>query len=384
MDMTPLASDGGHVDFLGIDDLLDFTNDDIAGPIECPALTFAVSGSSNLSKEASAHPSQGSSPAGDGFVVLSSGCFNSGELCVPCDELAELEWLSNFVEESFSSADHHASTGYSFVTEGTPNSDEFKSHKPSPDFHSSLQQSTSPRAEGGSSEKSMSVSHKTDISIPARARTKRGRTAVCFWNTKILSAEASESILDSSSTGSTITSDSDAINAFYDNDDDDDYDENEEEVDDEDDEADDFGDDHIHYTFHLSKRPPSVLSFMKAKKSSTANASFSNKLKKTKLQGSDQQQQHALRKCLHCAATKTPQWRAGPMGPKTLCNACGVRYKSGRLCEEYRPAASPTFIEHVHSNSHRKVIEMRRQKGDLTPLSCSTFAGRPPCGDGGL
>lgn len=65
------------------------------------------------------------------------------------------------------------------------------------------------------------------------------------------------------------------------------------------------------------------------------------------------------RKCLHCEATKTPQWREGPMGPKTLCNACGVRYRSGRLFPEYRPAASPTFVPSLHSNSHKKVIEMR-------------------------
>jgi hypothetical protein len=50
------------------------------------------------------------------------------------------------------------------------------------------------------------------------------------------------------------------------------------------------------------------------------------------------------------------------MGPKTLCNACGVRYKSGRLVPEYRPAASPTFVVSKHSNSHRKVLELRRQK----------------------
>lgn len=68
------------------------------------------------------------------------------------------------------------------------------------------------------------------------------------------------------------------------------------------------------------------------------------------------------RKCLHCATDKTPQWRTGPLGPKTLCNACGVRYKSGRLVPEYRPAASPTFVLTKHSNSHRKVIELRRQK----------------------
>lgn len=69
----------------------------------------------------------------------------------------------------------------------------------------------------------------------------------------------------------------------------------------------------------------------------------------------------AVRKCMHCEITKTPQWRAGPMGPKTLCNACGVRYKSGRLFPEYRPAASPTFVPSLHSNSHKKVVEMRNK-----------------------
>ncbi|XP_027340339.1 GATA transcription factor 11-like isoform X2 [Abrus precatorius] len=67
----------------------------------------------------------------------------------------------------------------------------------------------------------------------------------------------------------------------------------------------------------------------------------------------------AFRKCMHCEVTKTPQWREGPMGPKTLCNACGVRYRSGRLFPEYRPAASPTFVASLHSNCHKKVVEMR-------------------------
>ncbi|XP_047317827.1 GATA transcription factor 1-like [Impatiens glandulifera] len=68
------------------------------------------------------------------------------------------------------------------------------------------------------------------------------------------------------------------------------------------------------------------------------------------------------RRCQHCGSEKTPQWRAGPMGAKTLCNACGVRYKSGRLVPEYRPASSPTYSALLHSNSHRKIVEMRRQK----------------------
>ncbi|CAL1387069.1 unnamed protein product [Linum trigynum] len=85
--------------------------------------------------------------------------------------------------------------------------------------------------------------------------------------------------------------------------------------------------------------------------------------------GTQQQQQQGVRKCMHCEVTKTPQWRAGPMGPKSLCNACGVRFKSGRLFPEYRPAASPTFVPALHSNSHKKVVEMRTK----TPIGGEIF-----------
>ncbi|CAA0834050.1 GATA transcription factor 11 [Striga hermonthica] len=68
-----------------------------------------------------------------------------------------------------------------------------------------------------------------------------------------------------------------------------------------------------------------------------------------------------VKKCMHCQVTKTPQWREGPLGRKTLCNACGVRYRSGRLFPEYRPAASPTFVPSLHSNSHKTVIMMRNE-----------------------
>ncbi|KAI9077846.1 hypothetical protein K1719_040192 [Acacia pycnantha] len=87
------------------------------------------------------------------------------------------------------------------------------------------------------------------------------------------------------------------------------------------------------------------------------------------------QQSIIHRKCMHCQVTKTPQWREGPMGPKTLCNACGVRYRSGRLYPEYRPAGSPTFVASLHSNCHKKVVELRNRavseadEGSMLPLS---------------
>ncbi|CAL5197590.1 unnamed protein product [Lathyrus oleraceus] len=33
------------------------------------------------------------------------------------------------------------------------------------------------------------------------------------------------------------------------------------------------------------------------------------------------------RRCASCDTTSTPLWRNGPRGPKSLCNACGIRYK---------------------------------------------------------
>ena len=40
------------------------------------------------------------------------------------------------------------------------------------------------------------------------------------------------------------------------------------------------------------------------------------------------------RGCLECNRLKTSQWREGPLGPRTLCNACGMRYRKRPDAEE--------------------------------------------------
>ncbi|KAF8350600.1 white collar 2 type of transcription factor [Amanita rubescens] len=46
-------------------------------------------------------------------------------------------------------------------------------------------------------------------------------------------------------------------------------------------------------------------------------------VKKKKLKKSHSVEQYV---CITCGRTDSPEWRKGPLGPKTLCNACGLRW----------------------------------------------------------
>ncbi|CAO2203444.1 unnamed protein product, partial [Urochloa humidicola] len=43
--------------------------------------------------------------------------------------------------------------------------------------------------------------------------------------------------------------------------------------------------------------------------------------------------ERGARSCVECRATTTPMWRSGPTGPRSLCNACGIRYRKKRRQE---------------------------------------------------
>ncbi|KAI8805557.1 hypothetical protein BJ742DRAFT_775044 [Cladochytrium replicatum] len=47
------------------------------------------------------------------------------------------------------------------------------------------------------------------------------------------------------------------------------------------------------------------------------------------------------RTCMYCKCTNTPMWRRGPDGFGTLCNACGVKWKSGRILVGKGSSSSP-------------------------------------------
>lgn len=52
-----------------------------------------------------------------------------------------------------------------------------------------------------------------------------------------------------------------------------------------------------------------------------------------------------MRTCKVCGTTKTPLWRSGPQGPKSLCNACGIRFKKAR-----RSQATGDFLDQLQSS----------------------------------
>ncbi|XP_021834323.1 GATA transcription factor 19 [Prunus avium] len=59
------------------------------------------------------------------------------------------------------------------------------------------------------------------------------------------------------------------------------------------------------------------------------------------------------RRCANCDTTSTPLWRNGPRGPKSLCNACGIRFKK----EERRATAAAangasSSVVGMEHNSH--------------------------------
>lgn len=296
-----------------IDDLLDFPVEDVDGG---GASLPSVAATGNCNSLASIWPPESESfPGSDSMFSGNSASDLSAELSVPYEDIVQLEWLSNFVEDSFS--------GGSLTMKKVEEQPSCATKEDS--VHTQFQTS-SPVSVLESSSSSSGGKTASEIYIPVpcgRARSKRPRPAT--FNPR----PAMHLISPASS----------------------------------------FVGENIQPNVISTKASSDSENFAESQPVTKLPRKDSGEPKKKKkikvplpLGPSDSTNQNGsqpVRKCMHCEITKTPQWRAGPMGPKTLCNACGVRYKSGRLFPEYRPAASPTFCPSLHSNSHKKVLEMR-------------------------
>ncbi|EEF43041.1 GATA transcription factor 15 [Ricinus communis] len=58
--------------------------------------------------------------------------------------------------------------------------------------------------------------------------------------------------------------------------------------------------------------------------------------------------------CADCGTTKTPLWRGGPAGPKSLCNACGIRSRKKKRDSLglNRASSNPDKKSRKHSSSN--------------------------------
>ncbi|KAH0651787.1 hypothetical protein KY284_031699 [Solanum tuberosum] len=77
-----------------------------------------------------------------------------------------------------------------------------------------------------------------------------------------------------------------------------------------------------------------------------------------------------IRVCTDCNTTKTPLWRGGPKGPKSLCNACGIRQRKARRA---MAAAANGKTDHqtamkIKVQQHKPNITKVRTHNHVTPF----------------
>lgn len=71
-----------------------------------------------------------------------------------------------------------------------------------------------------------------------------------------------------------------------------------------------------------------------------------------------------LKSCGACGKTKTPMWRRGPKGPSQLCNACGARWKAGRLVVP--EIAPPAILDSEEDKAGSRKGPGRKQSDEIT------------------
>ncbi|XP_039071625.1 GATA transcription factor 21-like isoform X3 [Hibiscus syriacus] len=74
-----------------------------------------------------------------------------------------------------------------------------------------------------------------------------------------------------------------------------------------------------------------------------------------------------IRVCADCNTTKTPLWRSGPRGPKSLCNACGIRQRKARRAMAAAATAAATGSTAVERTKSKVQHKTKRSNDDCVP-----------------
>ncbi|XP_058092095.1 GATA transcription factor 18-like [Magnolia sinica] len=81
----------------------------------------------------------------------------------------------------------------------------------------------------------------------------------------------------------------------------------------------------------------------------------------------------APRRCANCDTTSTPLWRNGPRGPKSLCNACGIRYKKEERRATTSALETPQQQQQHHLINHHQWTYAAQPQRPATALSPAEF-----------
>ncbi|KAK6944827.1 Zinc finger, GATA-type [Dillenia turbinata] len=80
-----------------------------------------------------------------------------------------------------------------------------------------------------------------------------------------------------------------------------------------------------------------------------------------------------IRVCADCNTTKTPLWRSGPRGPKSLCNACGIRQRKARRAMAATAAAANGTIVTAENKPSLKIKVKHKDKNSNNNVDTSQF-----------
>ena len=69
------------------------------------------------------------------------------------------------------------------------------------------------------------------------------------------------------------------------------------------------------------------------------------------------------RACSECGTKDTPLWRLGPNGPKSMCNACGIRWKRGHGSNKKKKRTS--VIVSVEPKIAKKKLKVKDSSQNL-------------------